>query len=128
MSSAYGAGKGRLDGKWLPAYTEAIRGAKRVIYIPDNDDAGEKLCAYVCEQLIGKVGELATLHLVDYLRAEERERFAKGDFTDWAHEMQAGRGWKREERRKGSREGCGEQESCKARIRRKRTWKNSGTS
>lgn len=100
VSSAYGAGKGRLDGKWLPAYTEAISGAKRVIYIPDNDDAGEKLCAYVCEQLIGKVGELATLHLVDYLTEAERERFAKGDFTDWAHEMQAGRGWKREAIRK----------------------------
>lgn len=97
VSSAYGAGSGSLKRKWLPAYTEAISGAARVIYIPDNDEAGEHLCSYVCEALTGKVGELFVLRLADALTEEERAQFDKGDFTDWAHMMQRGRGMKREE-------------------------------
>lgn len=96
VSSAYGGGRGSLKKKWLPAYTQALSGAARVVVIPDNDEAGENLGRYICEALAGKVGELFVLRLREFLDAKEQEQFAKGDFTDWAHLMQRGRGMKRE--------------------------------
>ena len=96
VSSAYGGGRGALKKKWLPAYTEALSGAARVVVIPDNDEAGENLGRFICEALVGAVGELFVLRLREFLDAKEQEQFAKGDFTDWAHLMQRGRGMKRE--------------------------------
>lgn len=43
--------------KWLPAYSEALKG-KHVIICPDNDDAGEKHGKLVMESLAGKVSVL----------------------------------------------------------------------
>lgn len=94
VSGAYGAGLQNLERKWLDAYSDAIAGADRVVVIPDNDDNGYGLGRYICEALAGRVGDLLVLELCDSLTDEEREQFAKGDFTDWAHLMR-GRGMTR---------------------------------
>lgn len=92
-SSAYGAGKGKLEGKWLPAYTEQLRGAGRVIVIPDNDAAGEAMAAYVCTRIHDAVGELRVLRLAQSLTGADAAQFDKGDFSDWAQlRRRAGKG------------------------------------
>lgn len=94
VSGAYGAGVQNLERKWLPAYTQALTGCDRVVVIPDNDANGYGLQQYICEALIGRVGELLVLYLQDSLTDEEKGQFLKGDFTDWAHLMR-GRGMTR---------------------------------
>lgn len=86
VSSAYGGGKGKdMSGKWRPDYTHQLRGSGTVIVIPDNDAAGERLAQWICEKIRDVVREVRILRLADSLSDEERARFAKGDFTDWAN-------------------------------------------
>ena len=93
VSSAYGGGRGKLAGKWLPDYTDRLRGAERVIVLPDNDGAGEELAQWICRHIRDAVGEVRILRLADSLSEAERAGFEKGDFTDWAAiRRQAGRG------------------------------------
>lgn len=106
ISSAYGGGKGKLEGKWLPDYTERLRGAERVIVLPDNDGAGEGLAQWICKHIRDAVGELSILRLVDSLDDADRAAFDKGDFTDWAG--------LRRKRGRGRREICAEFDALSA--------------
>jgi replicative DNA helicase len=48
---------GGASQKWLPQYTEALRG-RRVIVIPDNDEPGKKRGAAILKELAGKADAL----------------------------------------------------------------------
>ncbi len=74
-------------GKWRPEYAEQLRGASRVVIIPDNDEPGRKHADQVARSLAGIVSELRIVELPgpgkdvsDWLTAsgtrEELERFA----------------------------------------------------
>lgn len=54
-----GAGKG----KWRSEYTEQLRGAARVVVLPDKDDPGRAHAAEVAKSLAGSVGEVRVLDL-----------------------------------------------------------------
>ncbi|MDX1964328.1 MAG: hypothetical protein SFX18_14340 [Pirellulales bacterium] len=61
-------------GKWTPQHAEYLRG-RRVIVLPDNDDAGRKHAKLVCHSLHG---------LADTVRIVELPGLPpKGDVTDW---------------------------------------------
>lgn len=49
-TNPFGADDG-TGGKWLPAYTEVLRSAARVVIVADNDVKGYRHAAYVREQL-----------------------------------------------------------------------------
>jgi putative DNA primase/helicase len=61
-------------GKWKPEYTESLRG-RRVVIIPDNDEAGEKHANVVARALHGVATEVRVLRLPDLP--------SKGDASDW---------------------------------------------
>lgn len=52
-------------GKWEPAYTETLAGAKDVIIIADKDEPGRKHAQLVASALHGKVGRLRVVELPD---------------------------------------------------------------
>lgn len=62
------------SGKWLPTYTETLRG-RRVIIIPDNDAAGEKHAEVVAGALAGVAAEARIVRLPGLPD--------KGDVSDW---------------------------------------------
>jgi putative DNA primase/helicase len=63
------------SGKWEEQYSEALRG-RRVVIVPDNDDAGRKHVQVVGSRLTGVADRVRVLELPGL---EE-----KGDFFDWA--------------------------------------------
>jgi len=48
--------------KWLPEYTEALRG-RRVFVIPDNDDPGRKRAKFIEHDLAGKAAEVLIIEV-----------------------------------------------------------------
>lgn len=62
-------------GKWKPAYTEALKGAKLVVMLPDNDAAGEQHVQIVAPQLKAAGITVKVVRLPDLQQ--------KGDVTDW---------------------------------------------
>ena len=48
--------------KWLPQYSEALRG-RRVIVIPDNDDPGKKRGAHIAKELAGIAADVLPVEL-----------------------------------------------------------------
>jgi hypothetical protein len=61
-------------GKWKKCYNEALR-YRRVVLLPDNDDAGRKHVADVAHHLDGIAKSITTIVLPNLPR--------KGDVTDW---------------------------------------------
>ena len=70
-----GASKDTQKPKWRKDYTEQMTGARRVILLPDNDDAGRAHMLNIAKELQGKVGELRWLELPGLPE--------KGDVSDW---------------------------------------------
>lgn len=66
---------GGASAKWLPEYTEQLRGAKEVIIIPDNDEPGRKHAEKVAAALYGAVG---AIYIVSLPGLPD-----KGDVSDW---------------------------------------------
>lgn len=62
-------------GKWVKAHSECLRGAVRVVLLPDNDAPGRQHAGDVAEML-GKVGVQARILELPGLKA-------KGDVSDW---------------------------------------------
>ncbi len=60
--------------KWRPSYSKVLAG-RRVVILPDNDDAGEKHAAQVVASLRGVAASVAVLRLPDLP--------PKGDVSDW---------------------------------------------
>jgi putative DNA primase/helicase len=52
-------------GKWLPDYTDCLRGAKRVVVIADKDAPGRKHADDVAASLVGKVDFVGIVELPD---------------------------------------------------------------
>lgn len=71
------SGPDGASGKWLPQYTEALRG-KRVAIIQDNDDAGKAYAARVANALHGVAESVRVLDLTQIWP----ELPEKGDTTD----------------------------------------------
>lgn len=71
------SGPDGANGKWLPQYTEALRG-KRVAIIQDNDDAGKAYAARVANALHGAAESVRVLDLTQIWP----ELPEKGDTTD----------------------------------------------
>lgn len=67
-----GASKGKT--KWLPQYTESLRG-RHVVIIPDNDEPGRSHAASIAKALFGVAASVRILELPDLP--------AKGDVSDW---------------------------------------------
>lgn len=65
---------GGAGAKWLPEYTEALRGAD-VIVLPDNDKTGREFAQKVANALYGKVKSLCVVELPGLPE--------KGDISDW---------------------------------------------
>jgi hypothetical protein len=61
-------------GKWKPAHSEALKGA-RVVILPDNDDPGRKHAKEVEESLRGVAESTRIVELADLP--------SKGDVSDW---------------------------------------------
>lgn len=68
---------GASAGKWLPQYTEALRG-KRVAIIPDNDDIGKAFAAETANALYGTAESVKVLDLTKEWPALPE----KGDISD----------------------------------------------
>lgn len=81
VCGAHGAGKG----KWLPQYTEALRGA-HVVVIPDNDDTGRDFAIETANALHGVA---KTVQMLD-LRTVWPELPEGGDTTDIAEKLDDG--------------------------------------
>ena len=60
--------------KWLPAYSESLRG-RQVAILPDNDPDGEAHAAHVAKSLKGVAAEVVIVRLPDLPD--------KGDVSDW---------------------------------------------
>jgi hypothetical protein len=63
-------------GHWYPEHAWFLRGAKRVVILPDNDDIGRQHADQVGRSLAGVVGELCLLELPSLPE--------HGDVVDWA--------------------------------------------
>jgi hypothetical protein len=61
-------------GKWRAEYSESLRG-KRVVILPDNDDAGEQHAQTIAHSLLGKAAAIKIVHLPGLP--------PKGDVSDW---------------------------------------------
>ena len=73
VCSAHGAG----SGKWLPQYTEALKG-RNVIVIPDNDTQGKNFAIETCNALAGHAASVKMINLIDeWINLPE-----KGDISD----------------------------------------------
>jgi len=55
---------GGAKAKWLPQYTEALRG-REVILIPDNDAPGRQRGAAIARALLGHASKIVALDLED---------------------------------------------------------------
>lgn len=77
VCSPHGAGKGRLEKKWSDEYNELFRGMS-VALIPDNDDTGRELSAYIASRIKPFADEVKVLDL----RKEWDWLPDKGDITD----------------------------------------------
>ena len=73
VCGAHGAG----SGKWLPQYTEALKG-RNVIVIPDNDTQGKNFAVETCNALIGHAASVKMIDLTD----EWIDLPEKGDISD----------------------------------------------
>jgi AAA domain len=62
------------QGKWLPAYSQYLRG-RPVVILPDNDEAGEAHALDVARKLEGKASSIRILRLPNLP--------PKGDVSDW---------------------------------------------
>ena len=73
VCGAHGAG----SGKWLPQYTEALKG-RNVIVIPDNDTQGKNFAIETCNALAGHAASVKMINLTDeWINLPE-----KGDISD----------------------------------------------
>ena len=73
VCGAHGAG----SGKWLPQYTEALKG-RNVIVIPDNDTQGKNFAIETCNALAGHAANVKMINLIDeWINLPE-----KGDISD----------------------------------------------
>lgn len=73
VCGAHGAG----SGKWLPQYTEALKG-RNVIVIPDNDTQGKNFAVETCNALAGHAASVKMINLTDeWINLPE-----KGDISD----------------------------------------------
>lgn len=73
VCGAHGAG----SGKWLPQYTEALKG-RNVIVIPDNDTQGKNFAIETCNALAGHAASVKMINLIDeWINLPE-----KGDISD----------------------------------------------
>lgn len=70
-----GASKEEQKPKWRPEYTEQLKGAARVILLPDNDDAGRSHMRHIAKDLRDKV---KAIHMVELPGLPP-----KGDVSDW---------------------------------------------
>lgn len=70
-----GAAQPAQRAKWKAAYTDQLKGAARVVVVPDNDEPGRAHMAHVAQELAGKVGEVRILELPGLPE--------KGDVSDW---------------------------------------------
>lgn len=70
-----GAAQPNQRAKWRKDYTEQLRGAARVILLPDNDAPGRAHMAHVAQELAGKVADIRVLELPGLPD--------KGDVSDW---------------------------------------------
>ncbi len=61
-------------GKWLPEYSEQLRG-RRVVILPDNDEPGQKHATQVAESLHGKAAGITLVNLPNLP--------PKGDVSDY---------------------------------------------
>lgn len=73
VCGAHGAG----SGKWLPQYTEALKG-RNVIVIPDNDTQGKNFAVETCNALAGHAASVKMIDLTD----EWSGLPEKGDISD----------------------------------------------
>ena len=73
VCGAHGAG----PGKWLPQYTESLKG-RNVIVIPDNDVQGKNFAVETCNALIGHAASVKMINLTD----EWTNLQEKGDISD----------------------------------------------
>lgn len=73
-----GAAQPGQKSKWRPVYTEQLKGAARVVLLPDNDDPGRAHMKAIAAALQGKVGAVVTLELPGLP--------AKGDVSDWLNQ------------------------------------------
>lgn len=78
VCGAHGAGKD----KWLPQYTEALKG-KAVVVIQDNDDVGKQFAIETCNALYGTA---KSIKLVDLAKVWQ-ELPEHGDITDLMEHM-----------------------------------------
>ena len=65
---------GGANAKWLPAFTEALRG-REVVLIPDNDGPGWALMRRVADALLGNVARLVCF--------DDHHAAGAKDITDW---------------------------------------------
>ena len=77
VCSPHGAGKGRLENKWLSDYSALFEGSM-VAILPDNDEAGQALAEHIAHNLSGIAQSVKVLDL----RAEWCRLKHKGDITD----------------------------------------------
>ena len=70
-----GAAQPAQRAKWKTEYTDQLKGAARVVVVPDNDEPGRAHMAHVAQELAGKVGEVRILELPGLPE--------KGDVSDW---------------------------------------------
>lgn len=68
-------------GKWYPEHAELLRGAKRVVILPDNDDPGRAHADKVGRSLVAMVPDVRLLELPDLPE--------HGDVIDWANALDA---------------------------------------
>lgn len=74
-----GAAAGKSTRKWLPQFTESLRG-RRVVIIPDSDSPGQQHAQHVAECLHG-VAALVTI--LDLPLPPSIDPSRKWDLTDW---------------------------------------------
>jgi 5S rRNA maturation endonuclease (ribonuclease M5) len=65
------------SGKWLPEHTETLRGAKRVVVIPDKDEPGRRHAQAVASSLQAVAKKVVLIELPD------RAGHAVKDTADW---------------------------------------------
>ncbi|MFO1353021.1 MAG: DUF3631 domain-containing protein [Gammaproteobacteria bacterium] len=74
-TNSEGAAKTDQKAKWRPEYTEQLRGARRVVLLPDADEPGRGHMRAIAKALAGIVPDVRTIELPGLP--------VKGDVSDW---------------------------------------------
>lgn len=78
-----GADGARPEAKWLPAHTEALRGARLVRVVADRDPVGEAYAAYVAAQVSGVAARVEVVQAaVETPKADAFDHLAAGKGLD----------------------------------------------